>query len=476
MKLNNILKWIPALVVATTSASAWAHGYVVDSRGHKCDQNIRKNLNCGQIQYEPHSLEGTSEFPSGGPADGRIASAGRDIFAELNVQNSTRWHKSDHEVGKNMIFTWNFTANHNTRNFRYYVTKPGWNPGQPLIRASFNLTPFCSQEFSTTQYPQGATIPKTVTHTCPTPSFGGTYPNGHHVVLAVWRVGDTANSFYNVIDLNFKPAGGGGTGFGGTDSGGGGVDTGGGGTGGGTDSGGGGTVDVSKPTLLKQIVAYDLKVVKAGDEVAIHFAKGDPAQIDYTLDVKLPITAAMLSTPYGLNAALARAINSRYSTDLVAGQMDSYGKVTVVDNAPNSIYRLPLGKITGVEFTHVAAPPPPTSSDYMRYDRTRTAYKTGDVVSHTSSLYQCKVPSWCAQNAYAPGGIHEVHAWTKLSGQISYDPASQATAYANGRRYFVADIVSSGGKFYSCKVAGWCGVAAYAPGGIYSSSAWGLIK
>lgn len=42
--------------------------------------------------------------------------------------------------------------------------------------------------------------PKLVTHNCYVPEDR----SGYHVILAVWEVGDTTNSFYNAIDVNFS--------------------------------------------------------------------------------------------------------------------------------------------------------------------------------------------------------------------------------------------------------------------------------
>ncbi|HAU4964141.1 TPA: N-acetylglucosamine-binding protein GbpA, partial [Aeromonas hydrophila] len=89
--------------------------------------------------------------------------------------------------------SWTFTANHVTRNWRYYLTKQDWNPNQPLTRAAFELTPFCVVDGNMTQ------PPKQVTHQCNLPQR-----TGYQVILGVWEVGDTSNSFYNVIDANFK--------------------------------------------------------------------------------------------------------------------------------------------------------------------------------------------------------------------------------------------------------------------------------
>ncbi|NRR32699.1 N-acetylglucosamine-binding protein GbpA [Oxalobacteraceae bacterium] len=174
------------------SAGATAHGYITkpEARGYLCKQG--GNSNCGAVQFEPQSLEAPSGFPAGGPADGVIAAAALTQFGELNEQTSSRWTKRAISAGANS-FEWNFTANHATRNWRYYITKNDWNPNQKLSRASFDLTPFCVVDGGLKQPPM------VVTHNCTVPAR-----TGYQVILGVWEIGDTSNSFYNVIDVLFK--------------------------------------------------------------------------------------------------------------------------------------------------------------------------------------------------------------------------------------------------------------------------------
>ncbi|MFT5235188.1 MAG: putative carbohydrate-binding protein with CBM5 and CBM33 domain [Shewanella sp.] len=175
------------------SAGALAHGYVKspESRSYACNQG--GNVNCGAVQWEPQSVEGTSGFPDSGPVDGKLGSAGQGAFAALDEQTSTRWSKSDIAAGKNE-FSWQFTANHITRNWRYYLTEQNWDQNKALTRDSFELTPFCVIEGDMVQ------PPKFVTHECNVPAGR----SGYQVIMAVWEVGDTGNSFYNVIDVNVK--------------------------------------------------------------------------------------------------------------------------------------------------------------------------------------------------------------------------------------------------------------------------------
>jgi predicted carbohydrate-binding protein with CBM5 and CBM33 domain len=192
MAANNQLNYIAAALALLVSGSALAHGYISqpESRNYLCKTG--GNSQCGGVQWEPQSVEGPSGFPQSGPQDGQIASAGSTRWSELNVQTSDRWTKRDVQAGPFAI-SWTFTANHVTRNWRYYLTKQDWNPNQPLTRASFDLNPFCVIEGNMVQ------PPKQVTHQCNLPER-----TGYQVILGVWEVGDTANSFYNMIDAQFK--------------------------------------------------------------------------------------------------------------------------------------------------------------------------------------------------------------------------------------------------------------------------------
>lgn len=172
------------------SEQASAHGWVDGpaSRAILCKNG--QNTDCGAIVYEPQSLEAPKGFPNAGPADGKIASA-NGAFPKLDEQSANRWTKVNISAGTN-TFTWKFTAPHATANWKYYITKPGWDPNAPLTRNFFDLTPFCTVNYG------GVQPPFTYSHTCNVPER-----TGYHVILAVWEIADTANAFYNVIDVDF---------------------------------------------------------------------------------------------------------------------------------------------------------------------------------------------------------------------------------------------------------------------------------
>ncbi|GGO29356.1 lytic polysaccharide monooxygenase [Microbispora bryophytorum] len=152
------------------AAPAQAHGYISSpaSRQAMCAQG--RVPNCGDIVYEPQSVEG--------PKGLRSCSGGNARFAQLDDE-SKPWPATS--VGNTVTFTWSLTARHSTSTWEYYI-------GGTRI-AVFD--------------DHGAQPPATVSHSV---SLGGR--TGRQKVLAIWNVADTANAFYACVDLQ---VGGGGT-------------------------------------------------------------------------------------------------------------------------------------------------------------------------------------------------------------------------------------------------------------------------
>lgn len=176
------------------AAPAGAHGYVQapDSRTYLCKTG--ENRDCGGLQYEPQSLEGLKGFPTDGPADGQIASAGGLFGGKLDEQTSTRWVKTDVQAGP-MLFDWTYTAPHRTSKWHYYMTKQGWNQNAPLSRDALELIGEVQHD--------GSAASTNPDHVITVPANR----SGYHVILAVWDVADTVNAFYNVIDVNVTGSG-----------------------------------------------------------------------------------------------------------------------------------------------------------------------------------------------------------------------------------------------------------------------------
>ncbi|MFF1405564.1 lytic polysaccharide monooxygenase [Streptomyces sp. NPDC058294] len=183
-----------AFVLSTGGASS--HGYtdLPVSRQLLCANGTVKG--CGEIQWEPQSVEGPKGFPAGGPADGRLCSGGESRFGQLDgarTPKGAEWPTTQVTGGQSYTFRWQFEARHATTDFRYYVTKQGWNQDHALTRTDLNTTPFLTVPYG------GKQPPATLSHS-------GTLPtglSGHHVILGVWTIADTGNAFYACSDVTF---------------------------------------------------------------------------------------------------------------------------------------------------------------------------------------------------------------------------------------------------------------------------------
>ncbi|MFB7558446.1 lytic polysaccharide monooxygenase auxiliary activity family 9 protein [Streptomyces brevispora] len=176
---------------ATSSASS--HGYTDNpiSRQKLCANGTVTG--CGNIQWEPQSVEGPKGFPAAGPADGAICSGGHGEFAQLDDPRGGNWPATHVTAGQGFSFRWQFTARHATTDFRYYITKNGWDPTKPLKRSDLESQPFMTVPYG------GMQPPATLTQQGAIP----TQKTGKHIILSVWNIADTANAFYSCSDVQF---------------------------------------------------------------------------------------------------------------------------------------------------------------------------------------------------------------------------------------------------------------------------------
>lgn len=456
------------LLALAVPLAAQAHGYLSapESRSLLCKQGV--NASCGAIQYEPQSLEASSGYPAKGPADGRIASAGLTQFGELDEQTSTRWAKRSVKAGP-QTFTWTFTANHATREWRYYLTRADWNPNQKLSRASFEATPFCQVNGGNVQ------PPKTVTHACTLPAR-----TGYQLVLAVWEVADTPNSFYNLLDLQFD----------------------------GTTPG---YTWSAKGSIFPNV---DLAV---GDRALtrVFDAKGERSEWSTRLTVATASDGARTTWPF----LLAGRINAE-QTLLKAGQKAADGSINPAYGA-NDVFARNDSGIERVEIQVDKAPPPPpelklgglaaeyqpgadgavqlalTLSASVPVDATATVFDAAGVSKASASLalgtgstpLSLSVPKavpgshqLVVKGQAKSGGATVQQTWTfnvRAAGTPAYDQVFPAglSAYKAGTRV----LQNKTGRVYECKpepYAGWCRVwsasnTAYEPGvGAAWADAW----
>jgi predicted carbohydrate-binding protein with CBM5 and CBM33 domain len=162
---------LPALTVAAVAASlfvavspASAHGYISSPPSRQANCASGAVANCGDIVYEPQSVEA--------PKGSTQCNGGGTRFAVLN-DNSKNWPATT--VGQTVTFNWVITAAHSTATWEYFI-------GGTLL-ASFN--------------DNGARPGATKQHTVSMKGF-----TGRQTVLARWNIADTANAFYSCVDLN----------------------------------------------------------------------------------------------------------------------------------------------------------------------------------------------------------------------------------------------------------------------------------
>ena len=153
------------------ASPALAHGYVSSPPSRQSLCATGAVADCGQIQFEPQSVEGVKGLKS--------CDAGISQFSVLSDE-SRNWPAKS--VAGKVTFTWVMTARHRTSNWEYFVggkkvaTVDGGNAQPDAV----------------------------VNHTVDLSAFPG-----RQKVLAVWNIGDTVNAFYSCVDLNV--GGGGGT-------------------------------------------------------------------------------------------------------------------------------------------------------------------------------------------------------------------------------------------------------------------------
>lgn len=168
LAVTTVAAVLSALLVAAPAAQA--HGYISapPSRQALCAQG--RVANCGQIQWEPQSVEG--------PKGLRNCHANIGHFSVLSDE-SRNWPATS--VGNTVTFNWVLTARHSTSTWEYYI-------GNSRLAV-----------FNDGGRQPGATVAHTV-------GMGGF--TGRQRLLAVWNIADTANAFYACVDLQIGGGGG----------------------------------------------------------------------------------------------------------------------------------------------------------------------------------------------------------------------------------------------------------------------------
>ncbi|MDF5752189.1 lytic polysaccharide monooxygenase [Spongiactinospora sp. TRM90649] len=160
---------VAAATVVFIAPPASAHGYVSDPPSRQANCASGKVRNCGQIIWEPESVEGRKGQ--------RNCSGGDARWSPLD-DDSKAWPAAS--VGGTVNFKWFIKVRHATSTWEYYVD------GTRI--AVFN---------------DGGRVPASVVNHAV--NLGGR--TGRIKLLAIWNIADTAMAFYNCVDLQVGPGG-----------------------------------------------------------------------------------------------------------------------------------------------------------------------------------------------------------------------------------------------------------------------------
>ncbi|PHV12758.1 chitin-binding protein [Chitinimonas sp. BJB300] len=126
--------------------------------------------------------------------DGKLCAAGKDTFKGFNLARDD-WPATNIAPDTNgqFDFLYRATAPHSTRYFKFYVTKNGYNPSQPLKWADLESQPFCTitnNVLTNGHYKMS----------CPLPQG----KSGRHVIYSIWQRNDSPEAFYSCMDVSFS--------------------------------------------------------------------------------------------------------------------------------------------------------------------------------------------------------------------------------------------------------------------------------
>jgi chitin-binding protein len=156
----------------------------------------------------PYQTDSDSVTP---PADGHILSGGkvddRDCINFTNEEMSEKlnrpfaWPLLNVNPGQTFKVTWEYTAPHVTRGYRWLITKDGWDPKRRISRAQLEAQPFFDDFYTQVPYySHSAEMKAKVNHEVKLPAN----KQGHHVIVLMWIVANTGNAFYQAFDVDFK--------------------------------------------------------------------------------------------------------------------------------------------------------------------------------------------------------------------------------------------------------------------------------
>ncbi|SDK30989.1 lytic polysaccharide monooxygenase [Stenotrophomonas pavanii] len=197
---------LSALAGIVASGSAFAHGTLSKpfSRVYACYQGNPENPShpaCAAAKAiggaQPfYDWAGINQAEADGNhqavvPDGELCSGGNSKYRGLDL-NRSDWQTSPIRADARGRYTFEFKAPapHATRDWRFYVTREGWQPGSPLRWA--DLEAFCTLG----NVPLSGDVYKL---DCPLPKR-----SGQHVIYNTWQRSDSKEAFYTCADVRFE--------------------------------------------------------------------------------------------------------------------------------------------------------------------------------------------------------------------------------------------------------------------------------
>lgn len=324
--------------------------------------------------------------------NGKLCSGGNELFKGMDLPRGD-WPSTMIAPDQNgkLDFVFRTTAPHSTDYFRFYVTREGYDPLEPLSWSDLGSSPFC--EITSVTLDNGR-----YRMTCPFPAG----KSGRHVIYAIWQRDDSPEAFYTCMDVEFS----------------GGV-----------------------PTVWRSIgILRAQQALSSGDKVTLRLfdSSGGDAETH---------TITLTDTQTGADDwpfYLAEEVNA-VSSLLNVGVLDSDGNINPVrDSQRNTVY---VSSDSGFSFEldiemqdngggngggdgdncdcceQCTDPDPEPGGDFgFAYPEGRGSYGPGTVVLGTDgNLYECRPfpnSGWCNQSElyYAPAtGLAWADAWIKVN-------------------------------------------------------------
>jgi len=197
-----------AVMVGLSGASptATAHGSVDNppSRVYACRFLNRNNPACAAAwRANPQALYDWMEVNIGDVGsqhraripDGQLCGAGRDKYAAFNAARSD-WPVTNVVPGADgkYHFSYEATAGHATRFFKFYLTKQGFNPNNPLRWDDLEEVHNSGGSGARSRYEFAVDLPART---------------GQHILFQIWERSDSTEAFYSCSDITINNPGGG---------------------------------------------------------------------------------------------------------------------------------------------------------------------------------------------------------------------------------------------------------------------------